>query len=247
MKEKNQTSIAYHPGSCITYNLQKGYREKKSLPGKKPDTNIFRDEVDARLIVRIKMDVYPTVLGHAGTREVFNGTPLVCPVQNSHDKTAVHMKLVDYTKRQLSGRFGPIARVFVLYFLTATDAASFVFTLGSHMQEHEKNRATKKGLVAITEGIVADESNIQDRDLVSEEVGSVIEEVGHVIEVRSKTEENGFVIEEEGSVDDETSVAVEPDHEASITTEDEDNEEQDFLEDYLYPETQDQYYSYKDD
>ena len=148
-KKKNQILIAYHPGSCITYNLRKGYREKKSQPGEKPETNNFRNEDDAPLIVRMKMEGYPMVLGHAGTREVFNGTPLLRPFQNSHDPTAVHMKLVDYTKRQLSGRFGPIPRVFVLYFPTATDAASFVFTLDSHMQEYEKNLASKKNLLLL--------------------------------------------------------------------------------------------------
>ena len=125
--EPNQ--IAHHPNSCVVFNLKSAFREKKDRPGTKAEE--WRNEDDAPLIVRIKMDGYPSVLGHAGTREAFNASLAARVIQNQCDPSAVHAKMVNITKRDLSGKFGPIPRNYVLRFLSETEAATFVFCLNS--------------------------------------------------------------------------------------------------------------------
>ena len=156
--------VLFYPGSCIMFNLKKCIRAKKRATcnnnissdsweeDAKKIGDLWEDDEDLHLIVRIIHNDYPWTVAHYGTKEVFKA-PLVIPIQNCD----VQGENISIFFRDFANRGDNcITRKFSLQFASAAEAESFQFvhntmlTAGNKKKkettnkEEEKNKDNKK-------------------------------------------------------------------------------------------------------
>ena len=165
MEEQTCNLITHHPKSSIMFNMKWAYREDKMNAQKRAEQ--WRDEEGDPLRVWVKCDGHPWLVAFAGTRETFRGTLLANPVPNNHDPQAVHMKILNYTKRNREGQFGPIKRNYVLKFFSKAEAEAFKICLDLFRKEKE----TQEKFAALTLDEESDDLSAgEERDAEKNEV-----------------------------------------------------------------------------
>lgn len=173
------TTVIRYPGSCIMFNMISCSRVKKTPVSafSKTSTSLFHEEKhetlsqlwendeDIHLIVRLVDQGYPWTVGHYGTKEIFKA-PLVIPIRSSDvNGTSVGIFFRDFANRGDTC----IKRKFHLEFASATEAQTFVFShnlflskyqLKVKNQEKEAVKNLKKNKVENDDkSIIDDEDN----------------------------------------------------------------------------------------
>ena len=229
MEQQPSTTIyiTHHPGSCIMFNMRRASREKKGSNGQ-VFAEDWRTEEDCRIIVRIKMDEFPILLGHHGSMEIFCGQVLCHAHQNLLCPSTVHLKLLNHTKRFA---LGPIPRNYVFRFYSDLEARVFVYTLNSFIQDHCQRESAR---IANSAAGAEPDNKSHPKD----------KEEGDHHDVEPQGEGEPAVTNEEQDHDVEPQGEVRP----AVTNEEHQEDEDSYIfEDDMFPNTQDPFEGYISD
>ena len=233
-------SIVLKYPNCVMFNMERCSRIKKKSSingsGEKVEVvgDLWENDDDIHLIIRLVYQEYPWVVAHYGLREVINA-PLVLPIRDSD----VDKKTIGIIFRDFSNRDGDdcIKRKFYLEFPSAFEADIFKYAHNKMLLEYrssqDKNASRGKPSQASIAATVVEPTKVEpapDKDAkkVANEPASKKRRISRISQEISTSNESV----EKGNGGDSYEALVET-FQAG--------DEHDFLDD-CFEETQDPYY-----
>jgi hypothetical protein len=194
--------VLFYPGSCIMFNLKKCIRAKKRATcnndinsdsweeDAKKIGDLWEDDEDLHLIVRIIHNDYPWTVAHYGTKEVFKA-PLVIPIRNCD----VQGENISIFFRDFANRGDNcITRKFSLHFASAAEAESFQFVHNMMLTAGNKKKK---------ETANKEEENKENKDNKKEENKENKKEDGFELPPRKKRKLSSIISKEDQKKEEE--------------------------------------------